>query len=467
MSIQLQLSAWKKIFLSNKDFDASNKHFDKIKKASLHSTPFSKSFELISKNNGVSFLFLDPSEKYMQLFHHGHVLGGNWSSPEKKLIAVLGFDKDAKPVQIVSKSVKNIKEKSFSRDELWDAQADEDAFKKLADPTEDFHFKNILPIPNILTQAFIQLNSTSPFEVAKAFIEKVTKKDSETSIQDTSLVTDDIEEIDGDNSSDPKADQADPMLDSEKNDSMAHESREDVSEITPDDILHVVQFCHLCALQKIPPVLYSFSPDVEINEWFNSLPVTRVRDQGINKRPISFKEDEKDADSEVSSPENKISKKDHYLINTMIKLHDSMDKSSKMKEEKEPGFKRLESHRKQLILNASAVPPFSSAAKAPTEFYQAFLSKKSQFKAKDMLLHRFHLDKVAFNPNSSFITNLWNCEFFWIIPDSPSGISIFFCPETKSSNSYELEKERNLALADKVNASDIEKLAKQKMYIPT
>jgi hypothetical protein len=41
----------------------------------------------------------------------------------------------------------------------------------------------------------------------------------------------------------------------------------------------------------------------------------------------------------VSSPENKISKKDPYFINTMKKLHDTMDKSSKSKEDKEPGFK--------------------------------------------------------------------------------------------------------------------------------
>jgi len=61
-----------------------------------------------------------------------------------------------------------------------------------------------------------------------------------------------------------------------------------------------------------------------------------------------------------------------------------MDKTSKTKEEKKPGFKRLESHRKRLILNASAVPPFNSKAATPTEFYNAFLSKKSQFKAKDM-----------------------------------------------------------------------------------
>jgi len=37
----------------------------------------------------------------------------------------------------------------------------------------------------------------------------------------------------------------------------------------------------------------------------------------------------------------------------------------------------------------------------------------------------------------------------------------------KSSNSYELEKERNLALVDKVNQADLEKLAKQKLSLPS
>jgi hypothetical protein len=44
----------------------------------------------------------------------------------------------------------------------------------------------------------------------------------------------------------------------------------------------------------------------------------------------------------------------------------------------------------------------------------------------------------------------------------PSGISIFFCPETKSSNVNEIEKERLLALADKVNVSEIREAFKAK-----
>jgi len=151
----------------------------------------------------------------------------------------------------------------------------------------------------------------------------------------------------------------------------------------------------------------------------------------------------------------------------MIILHDTMDKNSKTREEKDPGFDRLESHRQRLILNASAIPPFDTVATTPTEFYLSFLAKKSQFKAKDVLTHRLQLDKVTFNPNPTFITNMWNCDFFWLLPDSPSGISIFFCPETKSSNYSNLEKERNLALSDKIKPIDIKNLSKQKMFLPT
>jgi hypothetical protein len=51
---------------------------------------------------------------------------------------------------------------------------------------------------------------------------------------------------------------------------------------------------------------------------------------------------------------------------------------------------------------------------------------------------------------------------FWILPDTPLGISIFYCPESKPLNAHELEKERNLALADTIKQGHIKKSAKQK-----
>ena len=54
----------------------------------------------------------------MQILHHGHAFGGNWTNPSKKMVAILGTDSDAKPVQIVAKSIKNVKAKSYSFEDL-------------------------------------------------------------------------------------------------------------------------------------------------------------------------------------------------------------------------------------------------------------------------------------------------------------------------------------------------------------
>lgn len=348
MSRQLQLSSWKKLFLPDKDLDSSNKHMDKIMKVSNNSVSFPKSLEEISKNPGVSFLFLDPTETHLQLLHHGNVLGGNWSTLTKKLVAVLGVESDAKPVQIIQKSVKNIREKSFDWPAFEDSLTDLDSFKKIANPTEEFEFKNIIPIPNFLMKIFIQLSDTDPFDVAKAFLNSILERNKSTDKQATDPLRDVSSDPDSQEISKEKDKSFDvSTVDGSSVDLMKKDSQE--SDLYPEDILYSLQFCQLCVLGKIPPVLYSLVPDH-----------TKSPDQSDN--------------SVRSSPENKVSKKDHYLINTMIKLHDTMDKTSKTKEEKKPGFKRLESHRKRLILNASAVPPFNSKAATPTEFYNAGFS---------------------------------------------------------------------------------------------
>ena len=208
--------------------------------------------------------------------------------------------------------------------------------------------------------------------------------------------------------------------------------------------------------------MYSGGTAAEMDCWFESVSAIALNlPTSRSKRHNSVIRFESESDDSLSSPDHKVSRRDQDFINTMLKLHDLMDKSYKEKSDKEPGFAGLEEHRKNLILNASALPPFTEVASRPTELFNVFLAKKSQFKAKDMIIHHLQSETVSFNPSSSFINNLWNCELFWLLPDIPSGISIFFCRETKSSNVNKIEKERLLALADKVNASDIEKLSKQ------
>jgi hypothetical protein len=119
-----------------------------------------------------------------------------------------------------------------------------------------------------------------------------------------------------------------------------------------------------------------------------------------------------------------------------------------------------------LILNVSALPPYKLPASEPNEFYKSFLQKKTQFKAKEFLVHRLQIDNIAFHPSSTFAASLWNCDFLWLTPDLPSGVSIFFCPEISSLNSHEIEKDRNLALVDKIKQTDIDKISKEKFSLP-
>ncbi len=264
MPAQAKLSLWKRVFLTNKDLETSNLHLNKIKKFSGHSVTLLKSFEEISKNVGVSFLILDPTESQLQIVHHGHVLRGNWSSLTKKLVTILGADPEAKPIHIAQKLIKNIKEKSFCFDEFAANVDKEEDFTNLDVPNLDFQFKNILPIPIFLMKVFIQLQSTTPHEVAKAFIRSISDLESSQTLVDTSnspddMTTEEDREMEGD------------LADINHETDLPLVQTGPSNVIIPDDILYAIQICHLCTTGKIPPVLYSLSSDQETSNWFKSI----------------------------------------------------------------------------------------------------------------------------------------------------------------------------------------------------
>jgi len=253
----------------------------------------------------------------------------------------------------------------------------------------------------------------------------------------------------------------------ENQDSEISNYTENKKNLFAEEFVHILQFCQLCHSKKVPPVFYTLIEASSVKEWFSSVKTSL----GFNI-PKTLKRVNPNTPSASLDQDQipKISRVDDHLISTMLKIHESFDnnlvKSIKDKEEKEPGFKRLELHKQNLILNASAVPPFDQKATEPSEFYKTFSQKKTQFKAKEFLIHRLHIDNIAFHPSSTFTTCLWNCEFLWLTPDLPSGVSIFFCPKISSLNSTEIERDRSLALVDKIKATDIEKLTKEKFSFP-
>jgi hypothetical protein len=111
-------NSWKKILLSNPELDQSNKYLSKIKDLSDPRISFETSFDEISKNPGIALICLDPTESFIQLLHHCHVVGGSWSNPKKTLVSILGTDKSAKPVQLILKSIKQFKAKTVVLEKL-------------------------------------------------------------------------------------------------------------------------------------------------------------------------------------------------------------------------------------------------------------------------------------------------------------------------------------------------------------
>jgi hypothetical protein len=412
------------------------------------------SLETISKNDGISLLFLDPSESEMQLFHHGTLIGGSWSDPEKHLITILASESNAKPIKILPNFIKDVKVKTYSVDKFIDTLSSEEEFMSLKNPKTDFTYKNIISLPNLLTKTFLGLESKDPITVAMTFLKALITHNEFLESYST-LAQSDNETDDNINSDETSTNETKPELIQEND------------QFLPN-FIHIIQFCHLCIKVKIPAVHYKIPSSPAVDKWFLFLISScSLETKNRHKHTKEIMNIEMSSEDETSSPNHNTMKTNHHLISTMLKIKDNLEKHSlkiqKDSDEKEPGFAKLEEHRRLMILNASTTPPFDSPANSPANF----LRRKSQFKAKEQLTHRLMLEKISFNPRASFVTCLWNADFFWILPDSPSGISIFFCPESKSLNPVELEKERSFALIDKVKANKLEKLSKQKLYILT
>jgi hypothetical protein len=240
-------------------------------------TPTRNSSTRFQKNHGISFLSIDSSETRLQLLHHPSLIGGSWISPEQQLVAVLGCDEDARPVEIVRKSLKDVKGKSHSFHKFALGLDSVETFHGLRNPKLDFHYKNLIPLPHSLTKNFIELPTTDPVTVAIAFFNAIIAFD----------VTDPI---------DPKVSSTLDVLDSlehmptetvtpSNDQSLMHATipEPNYTSSTIQDCLHIIQFCHLCTKGKVPPITYVLSSSVEAKNWYQCLLVNNGLRLGTTK----------------------------------------------------------------------------------------------------------------------------------------------------------------------------------------
>jgi hypothetical protein len=264
--------------------------FDKIKNTISPTINFENSFEEISKNPGVTLLSLDPTETHLQLFHHPKIIGGSWTSPETKLVAVLGFDSDAKPIQVVQKSVKDFKFKSFSAEEFAEAIEDTESLMNLKNPKQELAYKNIIALPHLLTEVFMSLESTDPISVATAFLQAMYDYDSSIASQNQTEHPI-ISNEDNSSSEHQEDDSSDPQ---QNIDNLNGSNPNTDKKFFMTDFIHAIQFCHLCYKGKISPVFYTLSSSPDIKNWFYDL-------QNLNK--LGTKTSQKRSKNTIQSPE--------------------------------------------------------------------------------------------------------------------------------------------------------------------
>jgi hypothetical protein len=116
---------------------------------------------------------------------------------------------------------------------------------------------------------------------------------------------------------------------------------------------HVFQFCYLCGLGKIEPIIYTVPNSWDITERKSNIEkkylhlptilTTSGRSDSIDKDDITL--------------ESHMSLKDRHMIHTPLKINENLDQNklrlAKDSEDKAKRFSKLEHHKKILILNAT------------------------------------------------------------------------------------------------------------------
>jgi hypothetical protein len=262
--------SWKNYFLKSNTISYSNSVLSKIRNSVDLSKPFTSSVREISKNPGILFLSLDASKEKIQLFHHVSVIGGSWTEEKEKLVGILGYGSDIIPIQIMQNSIKEVKGKSFTFDQIAERLQYKDPLEHDRTAKSSFHHFNILPIPALLTQVFLGLEETDPLNVATAFVQAMYQFDSEGFSEDDNQ--DDQEktaiDIDEDEQKSPSAENRND--EEEKSKEMDGNANKILQNSFAEEFAHILQFCQLCHTKVVTPILHTLLNVTPSDPWLSS-----------------------------------------------------------------------------------------------------------------------------------------------------------------------------------------------------
>jgi hypothetical protein len=161
--------------------------------------------------------------------------------------------------------------------------------------------------------------------------------------------------------------------------------------------------------------------------------------------------------------------RDIALISTLTEIKESIESSrksvTKISEESERGFDRLDESLKNLFLKASVLKPFATTPTSPAKFTTEFYHCKNIGRAKTCLENHLRKRQVQWTVNQPLVSAIWNGHVNWDRPEFPSNLSIFFCADASlgTASSYQ---SKALGLVEKIEHADLAKLIKQHIMLP-
>lgn len=265
---------------------------------------------------------------------------------EQKLVALIGLSNKATLIQIVPKSLKEVKVKGpMPQDNITTLSTDQ-PFENLKGSATTFHSKNMIPIPDLLLKTFITFNQTDSKSVAQVFYEAMLNADNDCINNANNDMYDTDTEADDDDQSNDK--EKTPVTSSK---APAKKKTEETQTSFLSPFYHVLQFCYLGTTEKISPLLFTVSTDNETLCWFEQLEQTYISMIPSTIHNSHADTSTYDNEETTDSHQTLCESKDTRIVHTLLKISETLDQNSLQAtaetEKKEPGFKKLEPHCRQ------------------------------------------------------------------------------------------------------------------------
>ena len=376
-----KVTNWLEYFNSiSNDFPDSNLKPSSILKSSSSSFIREEKLNNLTSENGDHIIFFMNHVNKIQAIHSIANLGGSTRFPVDFIVGLSGFKNEkATPISIDADELFSsfeVEVPTFNR--VKTVNSEQDLFA-LSAPTTNASVLKISPfieLPPFLWDLFSNLNSKSAEE---AFI--------------LSLKT--IEEFKNNISDSDKAE------------------AEDTVEVSKNLLL----FLWAAASDLVPKVHINLEQDNErVERWSNMrhracLDVATVNDsQSVSTSITSSEELER-------------------LQATIDDLRNSQRSMTSNLMDEKKGFEKLHIASRQLILNASS-PDGEMMAGSPSHHCKEFFACKTASLAKATFIRSMKRDfNCHVNPPNGVTTNIFNGQFIWEFPNSPSNFSVFSFPK--------------------------------------